>query len=84
MLNAGMKEDKQFWRTSLQLAQQVDQQLVGRARAEKAAEFEVEHNWMLKEEAEIKVKKLDRTKKKLTIILPGRYSDDTFGELSLS
>ncbi|KAL8616745.1 hypothetical protein ACOMHN_017783 [Nucella lapillus] len=41
-----------------------------RARAEKAAEFEVEHNWMLKEESEIKVKKLDQTKRKLAIVLP--------------
>ncbi|KAK7485946.1 hypothetical protein BaRGS_00022812 [Batillaria attramentaria] len=41
-----------------------------RARAEKAAEFEVEHNWMLKEEAEMKVKKFDQTKRKLAIFLP--------------
>lgn len=43
---------------------------MGRARAEKAAEFEVEHNWLLKEEAERKVKKLDVTKRKLSIFLP--------------
>ncbi|XP_070197784.1 uncharacterized protein [Littorina saxatilis] len=41
-----------------------------RARAEKAAEFEVEHNWLLKEEAEMKVKKFDQTKRKLIIPLP--------------
>ena len=41
-----------------------------RARAEKAAEFEVEHNWLLKEEAEMKVKKFDQTKRKLAIFLP--------------
>ncbi|XP_035824877.1 uncharacterized protein LOC101847947, partial [Aplysia californica] len=41
-----------------------------RSRAEKAAEFEVAHNWMLKEETERNARKFDRTKRKLTICLP--------------
>ncbi|XP_071087444.1 uncharacterized protein [Haliotis cracherodii] len=42
----------------------------GRRRAERAAEFEVEHNWMLKEAEERQYKKFDSLKRRVAIYLP--------------
>ena len=42
-----------------------------RLKKERAAEFEIAHNWLLKEETEIQAKKFIQTKRKLTICLPG-------------
>ncbi|XP_055895018.1 uncharacterized protein LOC106065948 isoform X2 [Biomphalaria glabrata] len=39
-------------------------------RSERAAEFEIEHNWLLKDETEKRYKRFERTKKQLTIHLP--------------
>ncbi|CAL1540138.1 unnamed protein product [Lymnaea stagnalis] len=41
-----------------------------RSRSERMAEFEIDHNWMLKEEADKQAKQFERTKKLLTISLP--------------
>ncbi|RUS70055.1 hypothetical protein EGW08_022180, partial [Elysia chlorotica] len=41
-----------------------------RLKKERAAEFEIAHNWLLKEETEIQAKKFVQTKRKLTICLP--------------
>ncbi|GFO10676.1 cyclic nucleotide-binding domain-containing protein 2-like [Plakobranchus ocellatus] len=41
-----------------------------RQKKERAAEFEIAHNWLLKEETEIQAKKFIQTKRKLTICLP--------------
>lgn len=46
-----------------------------RLRAERAAEFEIEHDWLLKDEAEKQSKKFERTKKLLTITLQGDVSN---------
>lgn len=50
-----------------------------RARAEAAAEYEVEHNWLLKEQEEIRARNLLLTKRKLTILLP---EDDPLENIS--
>lgn len=50
-----------------------------RARAEAAAEYEVEHNWLLKEQEEIRARNLLLTKRKLTILLP---EDDSLENIS--
>nr|KAI8756844.1 Biomphalaria glabrata histidine-rich protein PFHRP-III-like [Biomphalaria glabrata] len=42
-------------------------------RSERAAEFEIEHNWLLKDETEKRYKRFERTKKQLTIHLPGYH-----------